>query len=415
MSASTHFVLAKVKKSGVATLIYAHPAIQEKSTVFNNMKMITHPVGSFVKIKLKKMSSGKRIILACTSLTVSSIDQFIDDVGTGILKTQAEREAVAFPKTSGSPIIPTKFDGSDDAPYIVDRYALPRVKKSSPPAAPVTANADSDLESEGDDYELFGTVYVQTIVKRALTAALKIAQSTSAVNILLTGSSGNGKTSLAKSFADRNGLSFTKVNCSVVRDPEEWFGYREAVDGTTVFVETEFTKMVKAGNAVILLDELNRLEPYLHNSLMPLLDETRSTQVHGYDITCGPQTVFIATINLGADFTGTFVMDVALKNRMDITIAMAPLTFEKELELICKRTSIPTAAGTKLLKMLTKVRDAVAEHEISVDVSHRSALKIARLYVTGDLSMKEAVSFVVFNNAESTEQSKILIDSVMGE
>lgn len=406
-----HSTLAYVTKRGVAKIIYAHPAICEKgSRILNNPKVITQSTGSFVKISMKRMGSGKRMLISCAPMSIACVQDFIDQVTIITLKGQAERENKA-----GTTIwtIPENFDGTDDKDYFLDRTVISRFGKSGSK----DQGSASFLTEDGDSidgFQLYGKVYIPEATVRALKAAHDLSISDGATNILIIGPSGNGKTSLAQSFASEHSLNFVKVNCSTVRDPEEWFGYREAQDGTTVFVETEFTQAVNAGHSVILLDELNRLEPYLHNSLLPLLDETRRTQVHGHDIVVGPETIFISTVNLGAGFTGTFILDMALKNRMDMIIKMEKLSQRQESKLLEKRTGIDSHSAIQIIEKLEKLREAVETNEIEIDVSHRSALKVARIVKNGTLTLREALTIVIFNSADTPEQSKILVDALIG-
>lgn len=406
--ATIHNVLAIISKEGVAKIFYAHPIIQKTSTILNNRSIIKGDPRTIVKMSIKTMPSGKRILLTCRPIdtaNIKSIQDFIDETGEERMKRAAEAEVVnGFPRID-------KFDGVQDAPYLISKYYLPRFRDGELEEG----NSEDDEEIESTDgFMDFGGLYLPEITVRTLEAMKSISQTNTASNVLLVGSSGNGKTSLAKGFAKKYGMTFVKVNCSVVRDPEEWFGYREAVEGSTQFVETEFTKAVKAGNAVILLDEINRLEPYLHNSLMPLLDETRTTTIHGNEITVGPNVVFFCTMNLGAGFVGTFLLDSAIKNRMDATVVMQKLSFDREVQLLVDRISIKKEVAVTIIRVLEKIRDAVARHQIEVDVSHRSALKVARIMNTGTVELKEALALVIFNNADSSDQAKLLMDSIIG-
>jgi nitric oxide reductase NorQ protein len=404
MSTITHITLARVTGTGVARLVYAHPIIQNTSLDFRNSKVIKpdFPIGSFLKLVVKMMPSGKRLLLSCSPYIGTSIEQFINEY----------RSSFEFASRHTGPYktIPAaeKFDGTDDARYVVSK-SMPRFSDKS--KKPVIVEVEETPRDDG--YVPYGNLFIHKILVNALDAITEIAKGEGAANLLLVGSSGNGKTSLAYEYAKQHDMSFIKVNCSTVRDPEEWFGFREAREGSTIFVETPFVELVKRGNAVILLDEINRLEPYLHNSLLPLLDETRNTIVHGHDITVGPNVVFMCTLNMGSGFVGTFTLDSALKNRMDATVVMPSLTQEREVKLLLSRTGIAEKDALKIVASLTKVRETVARHQIEIDVSHRSALKLARVVKTGKLTMREAFALVIFNNAESPEQTKLLVDTIV--
>lgn len=400
--ATIHAVLAKVQSVGVAKIFYAHPAIQKTSLILNNKSVIKSEKGKIVKLSIKMMPSGKRILIGCVEKNYSSIQAFINEVTEESMVRASLREA-----TSGYKPV-NKFDGEQDSAYLVNRYTLKRFDEDEQ-----TEKVEEEQESS-DGFVHFGELYIPEIITRALSSAKQVASIMKAANVLLVGPSGNGKTSLAYEFANQYGLDFVKVNCSTIRDPEEWFGYREAVDGSTVFVETDFTKLVRKGNAVILLDEINRLEPYLHNSLMPLLDETRKTKVHGVDIEVGENVIFFCTMNVGTGFVGTFVLDNAIKNRMDMTIMMQGLSFDREVQMVMERTSVSREMAANIVKQLDRIREAASKNEIDIDVSHRSSLKIARLVGTGSMSVKEALTFCIFNNAESVDQAKMLVDSLIG-
>jgi MoxR-like ATPase len=400
-----HTALVYTVAVGEARIAYAHPAITATSFSFVNKSLFPER-GKLLEVRINLMASGKRIIRGTNDVVgITSVDQWLSTDMKELLKNQAEALNVSSDKTF---IIPTAFDGGDDKNYYKHTGYVPRFGEKV--AQEVVPEVSSNEE---DDFEKYGELYVPKVIIRALSAIKKLAHK-GASNLLLVGPSGNGKTSLAKQFADMHDLSFTKINCSVIRDPEEWFGIREAKDGSTIFVESDFTKAVKHGKSVILLDEINRLEPYIHNSLMPLLDETRSTKVHGHEITCGPEVIFISTMNMGAGFVGTFILDTAIRNRMDATIVMPSLTAKREIALLVERTGIEEADAQRIVSNLDKLRDVAQKNQMDIDISHRTALKIARTLATGDLLVKEAFALVIFNNAESSEQAKMLVDSLLG-
>jgi nitric oxide reductase NorQ protein len=253
-------------------------------------------------------------------------------------------------------------------------------------------------------------VYFTDDAIRIFNAAVKMVATGNPMNLLMVGPSGYGKTTMPKAIAKREGMNFLRVNCAAVRDPEEWFGYREAKEGSTVFVPTEFTNAVREGNAIIVLDEFNRVEPWLHNTLYPLLDDDKSTVVHGERITCGPNVLFVATINDGSQFTGTFTLDTAIVNRMDAILPVRPLPFAAEVTLIRNRMGCTGPVYENLVKMMGKVRQVIEKHDINVDASTRSTLKIARLICAG-MTPRQAIDYA-FVNAVPQENAKEVIDTI---
>lgn len=226
--------------------------------------------------------------------------------------------------------------------------------------------------------------------------------------VLLRGASGYGKSSYAEAYAADRGMNFVDINCAAIGDPEEWFGFREAENGSTIFVHNQMTEALKEGNVVINLDEANRIEAYIANTLLPILDHRRKTTVHRQEIVAGPRIVFTLTINEGAKFSGTFSMDQALKNRIDLGINVGPLESEIERQLLIRRYPKVTKHAAKwLVELCTRLRKAIDDDSIQIDVSTRTSLKMAAIMSLGG-SFMEAVGFVIEELAEPNEIKPII-------
>jgi len=159
-------------------------------------------------------------------------------------------------------------------------------------------------------------------------------------NIMMTGPSGCGKTMAAKALV--NGLQRPDFyfNLGATQDPRATLignTHFSKEDGT-FFSESAFVKAIKTPNAVILLDELSRAHPDAWNILMTVLDQgqryLRLDEAEGAPIVKVANGVtFIATANIGNEYTSTRVMDRAIKDRFT-TIEMDVLTDEEELGLL---------------------------------------------------------------------------------
>lgn len=192
-------------------------------------------------------------------------------------------------------------------------------------------------EPEIERIEVIDGFYYPPAVKRVFTLANEVAKKEGMITLLMVGPSGYGKTTFPKRFAEKTGRNHIRVNCAAIRDPEEWLGFREAKDGTTVFEPTEFARAMQQGHSVIVLDEINRLEPWLHNTLFPLLDDDRATVVHNQRFEVAADTIFVLTLNQGVEFTGTFELDQAFINRVQATIHVGPPPEQHEVEVLCQR------------------------------------------------------------------------------
>jgi hypothetical protein len=286
---------------------------------------------------------------------------------------------------------------------------------NKPKTIEVDAFQDSKKASEWPfSKEFVSKFYLSHETKRIFSAAklLLEAEPKRAVTMLVTGPSGYGKTSLAEGFASSIGYQFLRLNCASIRDPEEWFGYREAIDGSTVFVPNELTKALRTGKYVICFDEYNRIEPDVHNTLLPLLDHGGRTNIHNEEIVVPEHTVFLATINTGYEYTGTFQLDAAVLNRFELFLEVQELPPAEESKVLLKRYPITKNQAEKLVGICSKIRITIP----SVHCSVRTSLNIARQLAAG-VSMKDAILNVlqfrtVDGAAGSLNTRKELIDIV---
>lgn len=253
--------------------------------------------------------------------------------------------------------------------------------------------------------------YIDPDARVVFNSALRMSKAVpdKAVKMMMMGPSGYGKTTLPRIFAEAAGMDFMRMNCATVRDSEEWFGYREARDGTTVFVRSAFAKALEKGGIVMVLDEFNRLEPWLHNTLMPLLDHDGKTVVHDEEFKIGPNVILVGTINLGYRFTGTFELDEAVMNRFEFTLEVGAMPFVEEKGVLQQRTGVKEDIAHKICTIAQTLR------EREVPCSTRSTLLIAQMVVTG-LGLREAFEFGVIRrlptDTHGNNLRKTVIDQV---
>ena len=161
-----------------------------------------------------------------------------------------------------------------------------------------------------------------------------------AKNIMMTGPSGCGKTMASKALVkalDRPDFYF---NLGATQDPRATLIGNTHFDKQkgTYFSESAFVTAIKTPNAVILLDELSRAHPDAWNILMTVLDQgqryLRLDEAEGSPIVNVAEGVtFIATANIGNEYTSTRVMDRAILDRF-VTIEMDVLDDVKEFGLL---------------------------------------------------------------------------------
>ncbi len=187
-------------------------------------------------------------------------------------------------------------------------------------------------------------VYVDPVVKTKLQVLLE-----SGLNILLDGPQGCGKTVIARAIADTLGMRFVFFNCSSVIEPTDFLAtiqVRASEGGhpVTDFVKTDVLRALEEASEndgeryLVFFDELNRCRESARNALMPALDATRRVfNPIANDFLAIPQNVqFIAAVNSGREFSGTFGVDPAQLDRF-APIAMDYPPPAEERKLLAKR------------------------------------------------------------------------------
>ena len=157
---------------------------------------------------------------------------------------------------------------------------------------------------------------------------------------MMTGPAGCGKTLAAKSLI--NGLDRPNFyfNLGATQDPRATLIGNVHFDKNkgTFFSESLFVKAIQTPNAVILLDELTRAHPDAWNILMTVLDYgqryLRLDEQDGQStIKVAEGVCFVATANIGNEYTATRQLDKALMDRFTV-IEMDTLTDEEEAGLL---------------------------------------------------------------------------------
>ena len=210
-----------------------------------------------------------------------------------------------------------------------------------------TENGGVQFEDKGDhmaikDFIHKGSVSLkpQELVMEDLKWKYLIRSAVRAKNIMMTGPSGCGKTMAAKALVtalDRPDFYF---NLGATQDPRATLigNTHFSKDKGTFFSESAFVTAIKTPNAVILLDELSRAHPDAWNILMTVLDSgqryLRLDEKDGSPIVNVAEGVtFIATANIGNEYTSTRVIDRAILDRF-VTIEMDVLDDVQELGLL---------------------------------------------------------------------------------
>lgn len=225
-------------------------------------------------------------------------------------------------------------------------------------------------------------------------------------NLLVVGPSGCGKTLLANALklALNRQDKFFYINVGATQDPRSTLiGNTHYSPDTGTFVSLSyFAQAIQVPNALILLDEISRGHPDASNILMPVLDFTQrylrvDEKADSETIRVADGVSFILTANVGAEYTGTRILDRALLDRCTM-FEMQPLSEEDELENL--RFSFPNVEE-KYLKSIAsiaaKTREEIRGDASKIDtiVSTRMAEEMASMIYDG-FSLEEAAETCIY-------------------
>ena len=225
-----------------------------------------------------------------------------------------------------------------------------------------------------------------------------------AKNIMMTGPSGCGKTMASKALVtalDRPDFYF---NLGATQDPRATLIGNTHFDKQkgTFFSESAFVTAIKTPNAVILLDELSRAHPDAWNILMTVLDQgqryLRLDEAEGSPIVNVAEGVtFIATANIGNEYTSTRVMDRAILDRF-VTIEMDVLDDVKEFGLL--KFMFPEVNENDLKAIAeishhTRTQSMSENGKLTSMVSTRASVEMAGLIYDG-FNLEESAEISIY-------------------
>ena len=245
-----------------------------------------------------------------------------------------------------------------------------------------------------------------------------------AKNIMMTGPAGCGKTMAAKALVkalDRPDFYF---NLGATQDPRATLigNTQFSKDNGTFFAESAFVKAIKTPNAVILLDELSRAHPDAWNILMTVLDGgqryLRLDEAEGSPIVKVAEGVtFIATANIGNEYTSTRVIDRAILDRF-VTIEMDVLNDEQEFGLL--KFMFPEVDEYNLKAVAeiahhTRTQSMSDAGKVTAMVSTRASVEMAGLIYDGfDLFEAAEISiFPFFSNDGGVDSERTYVKQLV--
>ena len=223
-------------------------------------------------------------------------------------------------------------------------------------------------------------------------------------NIMMTGAAGCGKTMAAKRLVEALDRPEFYFNLGATQDPRGTLignTHFKKDEGTT-FAESMFVKAIQTKDAIILLDEISRAHPEAWNILMTVLDQgQRYLRLDEHEnaptIEVAEGVTFVATANIGNEYTATRAMDRALVDRF-IIVEMDTLNKEQESGLLKDlHPGVTQEQADNIAEIASMTRKEIKSDapRITNSISTRISVEIAGLLEDG-FELAEAAEVCIY-------------------
>ena len=232
------------------------------------------------------------------------------------------------------------------------------------------------------------------------------------VNLLVVGKQGCGKSSMVKQFAARHNRPLATFQVGILSEPGQLFGELRLKDGETYYQQFLFPQAITTPNCVIHLEEINRPEhPKALNMLFSILSDDRQAWLDELgSINVAKGVIFFATLNEGEEFTGTELLDAALRDRFYV-VSMDYLPMDIEKEVLKRKTGVGEKDAQNIVSILDNLRHNT---KMPIPVSTRHSLMISKL-VNAGATIKEALIFSLQMSREALEAILLSVQIEIGE
>jgi MoxR-like ATPase len=282
------------------------------------------------------------------------------------------------------------------------------VKKRPAPKAVEHANNVDQAVSDGAEGLALATVperqYYDSYISREVNGVLDMDvlkyAFTNGINVLISGPTGPGKTSLLLAYAARSQKRFYSVASNLALDPSQMFGkWGMGADGKFHWYDGGVTDIVRNGG-VLLINEVNFLSDRIAPVLYELLDKRREITLLDHkgekirahrpgcwcDLDakeCQRRWVLIVA-DMNPDYSGTRPLNHAFRNRFAIQLdwdydpaiearLVKSTTLREIVERIRKHPNIDTPVPTNAMVEFEKIaRDLSVDWAVSNFISHFS-------------------------------------------
>lgn len=231
-------------------------------------------------------------------------------------------------------------------------------------------------------------------------------------NMLVVGPSGAGKTEGLRRVAETMSFPFYKLDCATITSEDKWIGHKEIDHEGTKFVLSEHLRWLEGVEyepGILCYDEVNRVHPSRLNILLPILDGSQAVFVPdlGRLVRVHPETIIVATANIGTAFGGTFVMDRALRERFNFTLERDFPPADEEVKVLTSATGISKDKAEVIVEIAGKTRTKWETGDLESPISTRT-LKASAMLIASGMSILSAMEYTALplykNDGGSTSE-----------
>lgn len=221
-------------------------------------------------------------------------------------------------------------------------------------------------------------------------------------NVLLTGPSGSGKSEICYIATKHLGIDLEMFNMGAMSEPRLSLIGATHFDKEkgTWFKESRFVRSVQRHRGAVLLDEITRCVVSAYNILLPLMDRQGYLALDESEdagiVSKGKRVAFLATANVGMEYTGTEAMDKALQDRFGTVIHMEFPPAASEVAVVVHRTRCNATVAKKLVDIAVKQRELWLSGEFQTAISTRMLIEAGEMIGHG-MAFNQACEFAIEN------------------
>ena len=238
-------------------------------------------------------------------------------------------------------------------------------------------------------------------------------------NVMFTGPAGSGKTQLGKILGKQCQRRVEVFDFGAMTEPRLSLIGNTAYspEKGTYFEYSRFARAITTEDTVIVLDELSRAGKEAANILFPVLDDRRELAIDERQevLPVAKGVCFLATANVGTEYTGTSSIDRALRDRFSqIEIGFPPE--DKEIKILTTRTGLPEKFAKHLVKIAASQRQMATQDMTFVEqISPRMLLMAAEQTMFG-IPFHEAIKYAIsgmFSSEGGTESDRFKVNQIV--